>query len=90
MACKVNVTGGALSQQEIDLYLARAREKFGREPYAMHLHLDGDEVEITYDYGNQPFQRTRRITGYLVGGMERWNNAKRAEERDRIKHPLQG
>ena len=32
------------------------------------------------------FERTRRITGYLVGDLERFNNAKRAEERDRVKH----
>ena len=32
------------------------------------------------------FERIRRITGYLVGAVERFNNAKRAEERDRIKH----
>ena len=35
---------------------------------------------------SQPFERIRRITGYLVGTMERWNDAKRAEERDRVKH----
>ncbi len=34
------------------------------------------------------FQRIRRITGYLVGTMEQWNNAKRAEEHDRVKHML--
>lgn len=33
-----------------------------------------------------PFERIRRITGYLVGGLERFNDAKRAEERDRVKH----
>ena len=32
------------------------------------------------------FERTRRITGYLVGTLERFNNDKRAEERDRIPH----
>ena len=32
------------------------------------------------------FERTRRITGYLVGTLERFNNAKRAEEKDRVKH----
>ena len=31
-------------------------------------------------------ERTRRITGYLVGTLDRFNNAKRAEERDRVKH----
>lgn len=32
------------------------------------------------------FERIRRITGYLVGGLDRFNDAKRAEERDRVKH----
>jgi anaerobic ribonucleoside-triphosphate reductase len=34
------------------------------------------------------FDRIRRITGYLVGTTDRFNNAKRAEERDRVKHTL--
>lgn len=32
------------------------------------------------------FSRIRRITGYLVGDMDRWNDAKKAEEADRVKH----
>jgi len=32
------------------------------------------------------FQRIRRITGYLVGTLDRFNDAKRAEEHDRVKH----
>ena len=32
------------------------------------------------------FERIRRITGYLVGTLDRFNNAKRAEVRDRVKH----
>lgn len=32
------------------------------------------------------FERVRRITGYLVGTIDRFNNAKRAEEHDRVKH----
>ena len=35
------------------------------------------------------FERIRRITGYLVGTMDKWNDAKRAEERDRVKHGLE-
>lgn len=35
---------------------------------------------------DQPFERVRRITGYLVGTLDKWNDAKRAEERDRVKH----
>ena len=40
------------------------------------------------DDGGPRFERIRRITGYLVGTMDRWNDAKRAEERDRVKHGL--
>lgn len=36
------------------------------------------------------FERIRRITGYLVGTLDRFNNAKRAEEHDRVKHGLGG
>lgn len=32
------------------------------------------------------FERIRRITGYLVGSMDKWNDSKKAEERDRVKH----
>ncbi|WP_077073656.1 anaerobic ribonucleoside-triphosphate reductase [Mailhella massiliensis] len=32
------------------------------------------------------FERIRRITGYLVGALDRFNNAKRVEEHDRVKH----
>ena len=32
------------------------------------------------------FELIRRITGYLVGTMDKWNDAKKAEEHDRVKH----
>lgn len=38
--------------------------------------------------GDVHFERIRRITGYLVGTVDRFNNGKRAEERDRVKHTL--
>lgn len=34
------------------------------------------------------FERIRRITGYLVGTVDRFNNGKRSEEHDRVKHSL--
>lgn len=40
--------------------------------------------------GDVPFERLRRITGYLVGSLERWNDGKKAEERDRVKHNVCG
>lgn len=36
------------------------------------------------------FERIRRITGYLVGSLDTWNNAKKAEEKDRVKHNIGG
>lgn len=36
------------------------------------------------------FERIRRITGYLVGTLDRFNNGKKAEERDRVKHSTEG
>ena len=45
--------------------------------------------QITVGEGRD-FERIRRITGYLVGTIDRWNNAKRAEDRDRVKHSLGG
>ncbi len=32
------------------------------------------------------FERIRRVTGYLSGDVKRFNNGKRAEEKDRVKH----
>lgn len=45
-----------------------------------------DEFGITPAFERVPFQRIRRITGYLVGDLGRFNNAKRAEVLDRVKH----
>lgn len=36
------------------------------------------------------FERIRRVTGYLVGTVDRFNDAKRAEEKDRVKHDCIG
>lgn len=48
--------------------------------------MDMNPKMIGEDVG---FERIRRITGYLVGGMDKWNNAKKAEEHDRVKHGAQ-
>lgn len=38
---------------------------------------------------NIGFERIRRITGYLVGTMDKWNDAKKCEEQERVKHGLE-
>lgn len=39
-------------------------------------------------FGEGKFERLRRITGYLVGTLDRWNDAKKAEEKARVKHSV--
>lgn len=46
------------------------------------------ELAVDYDLEQPKFERIRRITGYLVGTMDRWNDAKRQEEHERVKHEL--
>ncbi|MBQ6687848.1 MAG: hypothetical protein IJO56_07880 [Oscillospiraceae bacterium] len=88
MSCRIIVTGGEMEQQEIDAYIQRAKQKYGKEPLGIDIKIDGEFVELTYDFGSQPFHRIRRITGYLVGSLERFNDGKRAEEHDRVKHSI--
>jgi len=47
-----------------------------------------EDKKITEVGAGVKFERIRRITGYLVGTTDRFNNAKRAEEKDRVKHNL--
>jgi anaerobic ribonucleoside-triphosphate reductase len=55
----------------------------------MTVKTDGDFVDLKYDFEpDVPFDRIRRITGYLVGTLDRFNNGKRAEEHDRVKHTI--
>jgi len=49
------------------------------------VETDGEWVNLTY-CDRVPFERIARITGYLVGTENRWNDAKRAELHDRVKH----
>lgn len=83
----VDVIGGELPQEEIERYKAYMQEKYpNRRIERLTLTVDGEYVDIGGVFEHAPFDRIRRITGYLVGTMDRWNGAKRAEERDRVKH----
>jgi len=84
---KVNVIGESISQNEIDAYIAYGKNKYqGREITEMTVTTDGEFADLEFRFAQLPFQRIRRITGYLVGTTERFNNAKRSEEKDRVKH----
>ena len=61
----------------------------------MILKVNGTQIDITLENEKTVgegvgFERIRRITGYLVGTVDRFNNGKKAEERDRVKHSKEG
>ena len=58
-----------------------------RDPVCGYVGIIGDTCpHCGRKEDDRKFERIRRITGYLVGTLDRFNNAKRAEERDRVKH----
>ena len=77
---------GELPGEELAAYVRRGREKYGRALVSMDIKPDGEYVDISYHTRKIPFDRIRRITGYLVGTLDKWNDGKRSEERDRVKH----
>ena len=84
---KVTVSNGTMEKSEIIEYINHIkRNNQGEKLYSLDLTVDGDYVDMKYAFTKIPFERIRRITGYLVGTTDRWNNAKRAEEHDRVKH----
>ena len=84
---KINITGGELRDEEIQAYVDRGREqKPSQKLIGLDISVDGEYVDLTYRYDDMPFERIRRITGYLVGTLDRFNNAKKAEVLDRVTH----
>ena len=78
-----------MSEEEATEYVKRGKEKYGKHLKGIEIKIpddDANDVELYYDTDRMPFSRIRRITGYLVGNLDRFNNAKRAEEHDRVKH----
>lgn len=79
-----------ISEQEILAYMNLIhQENRNDEIETLEISAEsGDNVALDYTLRPPQFQRIRRITGYLVGTLDRFNNAKRAEEHDRVKHGL--
>lgn len=78
------VSGGELTREEKSMILEKAKAKKGCD----HVTVTVNDEWLDIDYHILPFERIRRITGYLVGTVDRWNNAKRAELKDRVKHGM--
>ena len=89
---KVSLKNGdisTVSSEEIEAYKKYVTEKYPDEVIdEIILEFEGEDVKIETHKHSVPFSRIRRITGYLVGTMDRWNNGKKAEEHDRVKHSI--
>jgi len=81
----IQITGNA-SPEEAQAYVDYLQEKYNRKLESLDIQLDGEFADLNYKFASAPFERIRRITGYLVGTMDHWNDAKKAEEADRVKH----
>ena len=89
MIDKVEVTADAdFSAEELKYYVELAKSKFPNDTITkLEVRMESDgRVALSYTKQGTKFERIRRITGYLTGDLTSWNNAKRAEENDRVKH----
>jgi hypothetical protein len=86
----VSVTSNEDLAEELAMaYIERARAARTDQPVeSIELTFDGDFVDVHTTYCTEPFERIRRITGYLVGTLDRFNDGKRAEEAERVKHSV--
>ena len=74
------------SEEEIKAYIKYIQESTNGAPTRLVIDMAPEGVLLDYVVVKRKFERIRRITGYLVGTLERWNNSKKAEERERVKH----
>ena len=91
----INESDAEVTPEEVRAYIDRFREKRanGEIPPAtrlteLKLEVDKEDIDISYEYVTESFERIRRITGYLVGSLDRFNDAKRAEVADRVSHGM--
>ena len=86
----VSSTGFMPSKEEIGKYIEYIIQKRNckmSDIAKLSLTLEGDNsVAMDYELKERRFERIRRITGYLTGTIDRWNDAKKAELNDRVKH----
>lgn len=83
---EITASGFHPCRDELKNYVDFVRK---RVPEVAHINVvlaENGDVDLHYTAYFQKFERIRRITGYLVGTTDRWNDAKQAEERERVKH----
>ena len=75
------------SEEEAKSYVDYVRERVDNPLTVLEIKMcDDGKVDLNYKTQGEKFERIRRITGYLTGDLNSWNNAKRSEEHERVKH----
>lgn len=79
-----------ISEEIVQAAIAMMEQEEGRRVVELSIRRtdNPDKYGITPVFEKVPFQRIRRITGYLVGDLGRFDDAKRAEVEDRVKHGM--
>ncbi len=73
--------------QEAQNYLSYVQSQVTTPLKSIQVKMcDDGKVDVSYLAKGEKFERIRRITGYLVGTTDRWNDAKKSEEHERVKH----
>lgn len=87
---EVVVKGGTMTDNEKQAYVDLMKEKHPDRIISKLIItiINDKEVDLEMEYSTKKFSRIRRITGYLVGTLDRFNNAKRVEVADRVKHDV--
>lgn len=86
----IKVINGEMNQREINYYVETVKQKNPERIIdSIEMEIDGEYVNVSYHYKDVPFERIRRITGYLVGTLDRFNNAKLSEVNDRVRHNIE-
>ena len=78
---------GNITEEEKEKCIREIKAKNpGKEITSLEIEANGEYLDCHYHFREADFERIRRITGYLVGTLDRFNNATKAEVNDRVKH----
>ena len=84
---RVSFENGSLNREDILFYINEIKKRArGKKLKTVHFRMAESYMDLRYSFEQIPFERIRRITGYLVGTLDRFNDAKKAEEHDRVRH----
>lgn len=85
------INDDTMEDSEIIKYIDYIKEQTNQNVKELTITIDeNDEVDLDYVLQTPKFERIRRITGYLTGTLDSWNNSKRTEEKERVKHSVDG